>query len=324
MNNIFNKPNIIISKCLNFDNCRFNWDKVNDQYIEKLSNFINFIPVCPEVAIWLSTPRLPLRIFKEENSLRLYQPWTKTDLTEKMDNFSLSFLNSQKDIDWFILKNRSPSCWIWDVKIYHKKDSITPNNKNWIWSFTKNINLVFPQLPKEDEGRLKNYILREEFLTKIFCISEFRSIRIKKDIWELNNFQAKNKYLFMFFSPEKQVELWRIIASYDKTNLEDIFDTYYYKLLELFYTQTNIWKMINTLTHIFWYFKKTCSKEEKEFFLETIEVYREWRIPTSSVINIIKTWALRDKQEYILKQTILNPYPKELIELSDSWKILKL
>lgn len=317
------KPNIIISKCINFDECRFNWWIIKDWFLESLWKYVNYIPVCPEVAIWLSTPRLPLRVFRDWESVKLYQPATEIDLTDRMNTFSKKFLKSQKNIDWFILKNRSPSCWIWDVKVYDKKDSYSSTWKT-SWTFTSNIDNFFLNIPKEDEWRLKNFRLREEFLTKIFCLADFRNIKDNSNISELFEFQARNKYLFMFYSPKIQKELWQIIASYNKSNIDDIFESYYLKLLELFQTETKIWKMINSLTHIFWYFKDNCSSEEKIFFLETLEVYREWRIPTSSIIFILKTWALRDKKEYILKQTILNPYPKELVELSDSWKILKL
>jgi uncharacterized protein YbgA (DUF1722 family)/uncharacterized protein YbbK (DUF523 family) len=317
------KPNIIISKCINFDNCRFNGWIIKDSFLELLWKYVNYIPVCPEVAIWLSTPRLPLRIFKDWNIIQLYQPATETYLTKKMNIFAQDFLKAQKNIDWFVLKNWSPSCWIWDVRLYDKKISYT-FQKKWKWIFTENIDKIYSNIPKEDEWRLKNFKLREEFLTKIFCIAEFRYIRKNLIISEISDFQAKNKYLFMFYSPKIQKELWQIIGSYNKTNINEIFDDYNLKLLELFWTETKIWKMINALTHIFWYFKNNCSSDEKEFFCETIEEYREWRIPTSSVISILKTLALRDKKEYIISQSILNPYPKELIELSDSWKILKL
>lgn len=324
MNKIFYKPNIIISKCLNFDNCRFNGDMINDNFLKKLWEFVNYIPVCPEVAIWLWVPRMPLRLVNIDNETRLLQPSSKSDLTDKMDDFSIEFLKKQKNIDGFIMKNRSPSCGIKDVKIYDKEDSHTINTKHSAWIFWKNILEIYNSYPIEDEWRLKNFRLREEFLTKIFCLAEFREISRTKKIVDLTEFQAKNKYLFMFYSQSIQVLLWQILASYNKENIEEIYSYYYKQLLKLFDNPTKIWKMINSLNHIFWYFKDTCSKEEKEFFIETLDVYREWRIPTSSVISILKTWALRDKKEYILKQTILNPFPKELIELSDSWRLLEL
>lgn len=319
------KPNIVISKCINIDNCRYNWDKVNDEFLKKLWKYVNFLPVCPEVSIWLWTPRMPVKLYwnPDKDIIKMYQSSKKIDLTEKMNNFSIKYLNALKEIDWFIMKNRSPSCWIKDVKVYPDWESKIAHWKS-SWLFVQNIEKIFQNYPMEDEGRLKNFRIRESFLTKIFCLAKLREILKNEKINELQNFQAENKYLFMSYSPKYQIELWRIIASYDKTNFDIIKKQYHETLLKLFATKNDIWKVINAFTHIFWYFKNTCKKEEKDFFLETLDLYRDWRIPTSSIINILNIWAIRDKQEYILKQTILNPYPKELLELSDSWKILKL
>lgn len=212
----FEKPNIIISKCLNFDNCRFNWDKINDDFLLKLWKYVNYIPVCPEVAIWLWTPRLPLRVFNSWQWYRLYQPWNKLDLTDKINNFSKTYLEKQKKIDWFILKNKSPSCWLNDVKVYNKIDSHVSTERKWTWLFTQNVKSQFELIPIEDEWRLKNFRIRWEFLTKIFCLAKFRKIKEKIEIKKLSEFQAENKYLFMAYSPKIQKILWRIIASYNK------------------------------------------------------------------------------------------------------------
>ncbi len=324
MNKKFPKPNLVTSKCLNFDNCRFNWAVINDDFLLKLREFVNFIPVCPEMAIWLGMPRMPLRLFRDENeNIRLYQPWSDVDCTEKMNDFCKDFLSSQGEIDWFVIKNRSPSCGLRDVKVYNKKDSHV-SERSWNWLFGQNIIDIFWNTPVEDEGRLKNFRIRESFLTKIFCLARFRNIKEENDISLLQKFQANNKYLFMSYSQDKLNVLGKIIASYDKTNLEEIYKDYYDELLSLFATPSNTWKIINVFSHVFGYFKNTCSSKEKEFFSETLEVYREGRIPTSSVVYMLKTWALRDGVEYVLDQSLLEPYPSELVELSQSGKILVL
>ena len=147
---------------------------------------------------------------------------------------------------------------------------------------------------------------------------------MEKNISALQEFQAKNKYLFMMYSPENQVILWQMIAAYDKGNIDDILKSYGERLQETFYEIPKKWKIINAFTHIFWFFKKSCSAEEKKFFLEMVDVFQEGRIPTSSVINILKTWALRENDNYILQQTIFHPFPSKLIELKQSWKNLDL
>lgn len=325
MENDFYKPNIIISKCLNFDYCRYNWDRVNDDFLLKLWKFVNYIPVCPEVAIWLPTPRMPLRLQKDENDkIQIYQPSSETDFTKKMLDFSKTFLLKQSEIQWFIMKNRSPSCGIWDVKIYAKKDTHFTSSRTWSWIFWESCKDIFKNIPIEDEWRIKNFRIREDFLTKIFCLAEFNHIKKQNKISLLSDFQAKNKYLFMSYNQDKLTKLWRLIAWYDKTNFEEIIDLYEILLLELFSTRASSNRTINSLDHIFWYFKNSCSTEEKLFYKETIDLYKEDRIPKSSVINLLKLLAIKEKQDYILNQSIINPFPKELIELSSSGTFLKL
>lgn len=114
----FAKPTIVVSKCLEFDACRYNGEMIPDVTIRNLQPFVTFIPVCPEVEIGLGTPRETIRIVEENGLNRLVQPSTREDVTEKMEQFSNDFLQTLSDVDGFILKNRSPSCGTRDVKIY--------------------------------------------------------------------------------------------------------------------------------------------------------------------------------------------------------------
>lgn len=319
----FYKPNIIISQCINFEACRFNGGIIKDDFLARLGQYVNYVPVCPEVAIGLGTPRMPVRLYRDEAGLHLHQPGTDLDVTKKMLDFSKKFLQTQENIDGFILKNRSPSCGVKDVKVYNKKDSHVSTERNGNGIFANEVLDAFVWYPVEDEWRLKNFRLREEFLTSIFCLSRFRSVKKEWKISDLVQFQADNKYLFMTYSSVLQKKLGNIVASYDKNFLE-IICKYEEILLELLSKRPKIWATINAMEHVFGYFKDTCSSEEKKFFLETLSVYKEWRIPASSVIHMLKTWALHAKQEYILSQSLLQPFPTDLIELSDSWKKLHL
>ncbi len=114
----FAKPTIVVSKCLEFDACRYNGEMIPDVTIRNLRPFVTFIPVCPEVEIGLGIPRETIRIVEENGVNTLVQPSTREDVTEKMEQFSNGFLQTISDVDGFILKNRSPSCGTRDVKIY--------------------------------------------------------------------------------------------------------------------------------------------------------------------------------------------------------------
>lgn len=320
----FARPIILVSKCLEFDNCRYNAMRLNSPLVYKLQKFVDFVPVCPEVAIGLGTPRTPIRMINVDKDLRLREVWTERDLTDDMNNFSSDFFNKIKVLDWAILKSRSPSCALKDAKI-NNGDSWLEKIKNLkAWFFSKYLYKKFPYIPKEDEWRVLNFQIRDEFLMKIFTLAEFRETKKEKKIWALMNFQAKHKYLFMSFSQNELNKLWNILACYDKTNYEDVEKTYESFLYELFLERKTQKNFLNAIFHIFWYFKKYISSEEKQFFLDTLELYKEWRIPTSVIIHLLKSWAISHNIEYVLNQSILHPYPEDLIDLSDAWKKLNL
>ena len=195
----FNKPNIVISKCLGFETCRYNGQVINDEYVNKLSKFVNYIPVCPECEIGLGVPRFPIRIVKEKDNLKLVQPKTGKDCTKDMIRFSENFLKGLKNIDGFILKFRSPSCGINDVSIYPSLEKSAPVGKGPGF-FGSKVMEMFPGLSIEHEGRLKNFKLREHALTKLFALAGFRDHQGK--MADLVKFHSNNKYLFMALQPE--------------------------------------------------------------------------------------------------------------------------
>ena len=320
----FAKPIVLVSKCLEFDACRYNGMRLNAPLVYKLKKHVDFIPVCPEVAIGLGTPRTPIRMINVEKNLRLHEVWTSRDLTDKMNNFSSDFFDSLDVIDWAILKSRSPSCGLSDAKIHNWDSGLEKIENLKAGFFAKFLHKKFPLVPKQDEGRVLNYRIREEFLTKIFTLAEFRELKEQKNIWSLIKFHTKHKYLFMSYSQSDLNRLGNVLACHDKTNYDEIEAAYEKYLQELFLENKTQKNFLNAIFHVFWYFKKCISSEEKQFFLDTIELYKEERIPTSVVIHMLKWWAIAHKIDYILQQSIFFPYPEDLIELSDSWKKIKI
>ena len=115
------KPKILVSKCLEFDTCRYNGLSIKDSIIRSLKNYVEFIPICPEMEIGLGTPRDPIRLIYKNKKIKLVQPSTKKDITSKMNNFSNQYIKNLEQIDGCILKNRSPSCGIYGIKAVSNK-----------------------------------------------------------------------------------------------------------------------------------------------------------------------------------------------------------
>jgi uncharacterized protein YbbK (DUF523 family) len=188
------KPIIGVSQCLGFVAFRFNGLGVSSEVVDRLQPHAEFITVCPEVAIGLGTPREAVRVVKTGAQFQLLQLNTNRDCTQEMRQFADSFLGALGEVDGFILKGRSPSCGISDVKFYPGTGKVASLGK-CAGFFGGSVKEKFPHLPVEDEGRLTNFRIRENFLTQIFTLARFKTVKASHSIKELVNFQTENKLL---------------------------------------------------------------------------------------------------------------------------------
>lgn len=310
----FERPIIVSSKCIEFEPCRYNGLIISSPVVDNLRNYADFIPVCPEVEIGLGVPRDPVRIVGVKDKNHLYQPKTGKCFTSEMENFSEQFLNQLKDLDGFILKNRSPSCGINNVKRYHGFNN--PGSvRDAVGFFAEKVKSHFFNLPTEDEGRLRNISIREDFLTKIFTLADFRRVKNRGSFSDLLDFHSQNKFLLLSFNQENMRKMGRLLSSSDEL-LEDVKSNYSNLLLHSLSGYNKTTSNINVLMHSLGYFSKKLTGPEKAFFLENIERYKEGRIPLMIMINLIKSWIIRFGSEYLEKQTFFNPYPEKLIQVS--------
>ncbi len=304
---------------MGFDACRYNGQTIPDEFINRLGEYVDYITVCPEVEIGLGTPRAPIRIVENEGKLQLYQPESEKFFTDKMVSFTHTFLASLKKIDGFILKNRSPSCGPADVKIFQGFDKSAGAYRGSGF-FGGEILKRFEVSAIEDEGRLKNFSIREHFLIKLFTFARFRLAKKTGTMGALVKFQSEHKLLLLSYNQAHYRKCGRIVANHEKLNTDDVFNMYETELSIILKKVPRYPAMINTLQHAFGWISNDLSKEEKKFFINTLEEYRDERIPLSTVLHLINAYAIRFKNNYLSDQVLLNPYPKELTEITDSGK----
>lgn len=310
----FVKPRVIVSKCIDFEACRYNGLIIKSDFVEKLKDYVDFYPVCPEVEIGLGIPRDPIRIIELDHRLRLYQPATGIDLTKKMEKFSDKFLDKVDIIEGFILKNRSPSCGIKAVKVYQGfGDSRAKSRAGF---FGNAVLERFPYLAVEDEGRLRNLKIREIFLTKLYILADFRKVKESRDLNELIKFHSNNKMLLMTYNQENMRKMGRIVANPDKIPFSDLISEYESIFHDSISDPPQNTANINVLMHAMGYFRKELTGSEKSFFLDSIEKYRKGIFPLFVCLNILKSWIIRFNNEYLEGQTFFEPYPEELIPIT--------
>jgi uncharacterized protein YbbK (DUF523 family)/uncharacterized protein YbgA (DUF1722 family) len=315
------KPVVCVSRCLGFQCCRYNGGIINDSLISKLKNHVDIVTVCPEVEIGLPIPRESLRIVKSGTENTLIQPKTGLDLTIEMDKFSNNFLKSLKDIDGFILKSRSPSCGIKDVKIYSSPEKGASTQKG-VGIFAGAVMDKFSGIPIEDEGRLSNYSIRENFLTKLFTYHYFKIVKSKKSKEELEKFHLTNKLLFMAYNQKELKVLDRIVRNDVNNNLEIVLQDYEEHLKLVFSRNARYTSNITVIIHSMKLFTDKITEAEKNFILDSLEKYKNGKLPLSVPIYIVKSYGVRFNLQELLDQRYFSPYPEDLVELRDSGKSL--
>lgn len=319
----FIKPQVVVSKCLGFAACRYNGATISDDFVHRLAPFVEFIPICPEVEIGLGVPRDPIRVVLIAAEPRLIQSTTERDVTAQMREFAAAFLATVTGADGFILKSRSPSCGLTDVKVYPRLGKASPVGKSYGF-FGGAVLAHFPQLPIEDEGRLTNFRIREHFLTQLFTIASFRAIKKSVTMKDLVQFHAENKYLLMAYHQQELRALGKIVANHEHKPPAEVFRAYEEHLLTALRRPPRYTSNINVLMHGLGYFSAELTAEEKAYFLDTLEQYRAAQAPLSVCLAILRAWIVRFGQQYLSQQTFFAPYPAELVEITDSGKGRKL
>jgi uncharacterized protein YbgA (DUF1722 family)/uncharacterized protein YbbK (DUF523 family) len=323
----FVKPRIIISKCIEFDFCRFNSQIIRSEIVSKLKPHVEFLPVCPEVEIGLGVPRDPIRIIEKQKKKYLLQPSTDRDVSQQMSSFAQQFLSEQHNIDGFLLKSQSPSCGTRDVKIYPAVIHSAALRRE-AGFFGEQVLARFPFLAVEDEMRLQNPIIRHHYLTKIFTLATFRKVKQTGLLQQLLKFHTENKFLLMGYSQKELRILGNVLANQDKQPLDNVFSDYEHHLFLAFSKAPRYTSEINVLDHAFGYISQDLSTQEKKFYAGLIEKFRKGQISLSVPINLVRSWVIRFEQPYLLPQTFFQPYPDDLLDVEaikasnvrDFWK----
>jgi len=322
MTDEWTKPKVVISKCIEYDYCRWNSNIIKSPIVDLLKKYVEFQPVCAEYEIGLGVPRDPVRIVIENDEKRLIQPSTGRDVTDIMINFTRDFIDSLDVVDGFILKSQSPSCGTQQTKYLAGREKGAATLERGAGFFGGEILNVFPDHPIETEGRLRNFRIREFFLTKLYTLARFREVKNSHSKHELVNFHTKNKFLFLAYNQNEKNNLGKIVANPQKHRFEEIIKDYEHHLALLLNKPPKYTSNINVLMHALGYFSKYLNKEEKAYFLDELEKYRAGWVPIFSINILLKSWIVRFQQDYLKQQTYFDPFPEDLMifDLKDTWR----
>jgi len=317
---VFSRPIVVVSKCIEFEAVRYDGQIISSDFVKQLKNYVDFIPVCPEVEIGLGIPREPLRLVKRNDSILLIQPATGLDLTQQMDLFSKRFLSSLGEVDGFILKSKSPSSAIKDARIYpsNKKVAALGHGSG---IFGSAVLKIFSNKAVEDEKRLLNERIREHFLTKLYALADFRNVKKTGTGNALVEFQSRNKLLLTAYSQVQLHIMGRLAAERKNKHLIETIVEYEVHLSEALKRPPKVGSNYNVLIKAAGYFSSKLTSKEKAFFLDSANKYKSGLQPFSAPLSILKSWIIRFDEAYLERQTFFEPFPEKLgILKNDSQK----
>ncbi len=311
---MIDKIQIGISACLMGENVRYNGgNKRFDFALDELSAYADFQLVCPEMAIGLGTPRPTLRLIKNNNDVVMqFTDDSNVDLTEKMQTFSKKHVASLSHLSGYIVCAKSPSCGMERVKVYDENSNRCC--KEGVGLYTAELMKQIPWLPVEEDGRLNDNAIRENFIERVFALNELNRLQESGlTRAKLIDFHSRYKYTLLAHSQPKYREIGRFVARIAEWDaLQEYFVEYRNQFMALLSCKATRANHTNVLMHIQGYFKKQLTAKQRQELTQLIDLYRQGIQPLLAPITLLKHYLAEHPDQYLLQQSYFNPYPETL------------
>lgn len=308
------KIKIGISTCLLGQNVRYDGGHQWDRYItETLGRYFAWVPVCPEVEYGLPVPREAMRLVGDPAAPRLMTIRTGIDHTAGMQAWARDKLETLagESLCGFIFKSKSPSSGMAAVKVY------TPGGmpvKRGVGIFAAAFMTRFPLLPVEEDGRLHDPLLRENFIERVFVYRRWQLLLAGRPRFrDLEQFHREHKLLIMSHSVKNLSLLGRLVANHERLPFPRAAAAYLQVLMEGLRLIATPKKQANVLMHMLGYFKKVLAAEDKQEMLELIERYRQGKLPLIVPVTMLTHYVRKFPEPYLGEQIYLHPHPAELM-----------
>lgn len=307
------KIRIGISSCLLGEMVRYDGGHQLDRYVrDTLGQYFDFVPVCPEVEMGLPTPRESLRLIEGDASPRLVFSHSGTDITLAMLAWAAHRVREleQESLCGFIFKAKSPSSGMERVKLYDRHG--VPAKKG-VGLFARAFMDHFPLLPVEEDGRMHDPHLRENFIECVFVLKRWRDLlKSSQTPAGLVDFHTRHKLLLLSHSPALYREMGALVAQAGVIAEVDLFPAYQTLLMKAMRLHTSIRKHVNVLQHLLGYFRNQLSADEKQEALELVEHYRHGSVPLIVPVTLFNHYVRKYREAYLSRQVYLHPHPVEL------------
>ena len=303
-----------ISRCLLGDEVRFDGGHKKDSFLtDVFGRYVEWVSICPEVEAGLGTPREAMRLVGDPQHPRLVTIKSGTDHTRALETMTTNRIEELKnfDLSGYVFKKGSPSCGIERVRIYNEHGM---PNRNGVGLFARAFIEQFPLIPVEEEGRLCEPTLRENFIERVFCYRRWQDL-VQSGVTRqaLVQFHTIHKYLLLAHSPQQNEVLGRLVGQAHQHHPKELAHQYGELFMKALAVKATVRKHVNVLQHILGYFKERLGAQEKAELLGVIGDYHHGLTPLIVPLTLIKHYVQIFDVGYIRDQVYLNPHPKELM-----------
>jgi uncharacterized protein YbgA (DUF1722 family)/uncharacterized protein YbbK (DUF523 family) len=307
------KPKIAISACLMGAEVRFNGGHKESRLCSRtLTEYFDFVPVCPEVAIGLGIPRQPIRLVGDaENPEAIGTVNPELNVTRPLADYGQRMATELDDICGYIFMQKSPSCGLDRVKVYHANGAPVDGGGRGI--FAKAFCELHPDLPVEEDGRLNDPVLRENFLTRVFAYSAWQQL-LQAGLTRraLTEFHSRYKYLLMAHNPVQYKTLGNLLGNMGQIDPKELGPRYFSELMAALKKCATRRTHTNVLQHISGYLKQVISAEDKQEVQHVIGQYLHGIVPLVVPLTLLKHHFRQHPDPYIAQQVYLQPHPENL------------
>ncbi|ELN4154997.1 YbgA family protein [Citrobacter braakii] len=309
------QPVIGISGCLTGSAVRFDGGHKRMGFVmDELAQWVTFKPVCPEMSIGLPVPRPALRLVQTaQGNIRIcFSHAPGEDVTDKMSDFTASYINGLGGLSGFIVCAKSPSCGMERVRLYDEKGN--RGRKEGTGLFTGTLMETYPWLPVEEDGRLHDPVLRENFVERVFALHELNMLRATGLTRHgLLNFHSRYKLQLLAHHQAGYRDIGPFVASLHQwDDLDAFFVVYREKLMAILKKPASRKNHTNVLMHIQGYFRDRLNTRQRGELRDVILNYSGGLLPILAPLTLLKHYLAEYPDSYLLTQNYFDPYPKDL------------
>lgn len=306
------KPLVGISSCLLGEAVRYDGGHKRDDYLTTvLSACFDYRPYCPELGIGLGVPRPPIQLINIGGEIRLRgvrDP--EQDFTEAIQQFADRQRTTLQPLSGYVLKSKSPSCGMERVKVHGASGGL-PQHSAGIYAAS--LLQQFPSLPVEEEGRLRDPLLRENFITRVYAYARWQQLCASRPgKAELIRFHSRHKLLLLAHSEAAYRRLGRMVADLQGPLDQARLDRYASEFMQALKRRASRKRHTNVLQHIAGYFKRSLDSQDREELAAAIESYRLEKVPLVVPLTLLQHHLRRQPEPYLLQQFYFAPWPAEL------------